>query len=347
MNKKVIVLLVVFVAVGVVAWWVINDNQPDSKMNFPDRDFAVENVDDIHRIFIADKRGRTVDLKRQSDDTWLLNDQHETFENPIDVILRTIKNLKVKYIPPKAAEDIMIRGLASDGIKVELYDSKGDNFKTFYVGGNTSDDLGTVFIMEGYSQPYVLHVPTQVGGIRSRFTVKATELMSRWIFTSKYEDIEKVSLQYPTIRNKSFVLQKEEKTFDVKPYYDITPEINAELLPAAAEAFLIGFEKLGAESHITDDLLRDSVSSQVPFVIISVKEKDKTSKEVALYPIYDMISEDYRKVDHVQYEEFVERYYALSSDGYFYIVQDHLFNKVLWGYDYFFDVGQTNKDLLN
>ncbi len=347
MNKRVVLLLVLFIVLGGVAWWLSSSNTSNSKMSFPDRDFAVENVDDIYRIFIADKKGRTVDLKKQSDGRWLLNDQHETFENPINVILRTIKSLRVMYIPPKASEDMLIRGLASDGIKVEIYDKKGDNMKTFYVGGNTADDLGTAFIMEGYSKPYIMHVPTQVGGIRSRFAVKDADLMSRWIYRAKYDNIEEVSLQYPTNRNKSFILTKDGNNFDVRPYYDVTPEIKSDILKPAAEAFLIGFEKLGAESHVTDEFLRDSVSSQVPFVVISVKEKDKPSKELALYPIYDMISEDYRKVDFVQYEEFVERYYALSSDGYFYIVQDHLFNKILWGYDYFFEEGQSYDDLLN
>ena len=346
MNKNVkilsLVLVVVAVAIGVIIW---NQRQPEAK-KFPDRDFGVADTDQIGRIFLADKKGNTLDLKRQGQD-WIVNDEHIAFFNTMDIMLKTLRQVKVKYIPPKAAEEYLIKSLAATGIKVELYDLKGKKMKVFYVGGNTSDDLGTAFIMEGFAQPYVMHLPGMVGGLRSRFELNPDKWIDRWIFKEEFDEIEYVSLEYPGQRSKSFILERKGKKYDIKPFYDITPAIKAEILPAAVEAFLSGFEKIGSEAVINNSPDRDSIAKLIPFVIISLKGKSGEMQELALYPIFDQISEDVRKVDNVQYDTFVERYYAISNNGNFYLVQHLLFGKLLWSYDHFFDMREAPKPILN
>jgi len=346
MKKQVWILGAILIAIlGVSLYFILDKNNSES-VKYPDRDFATENIEEVERIFMADKKGRVIDLKK-SDGKWILNDKHEVFDNSMEVILRTLKKLRVKYIPPKAAEDLIIKNLAASGIKVELYDKNSKKMKVFYVGGNTSDDLGTAFIMEGYDQPYVLHMQGQVGGIRTVFDMKEENLIDRWIFKEDFDDIEFVSLEYPGLKNKSFVLERNGKNYTVKPFYDITPEIKVAVLPAAVEAFLSGFSKLGAEAVINNSIDRDSVMSQVPFVNITLKSTSRGEQKLSLYPIYDQISEDVRKVDNVQYETFVERYFASSSNGNFYMTQHLLFGKILWAYEHFYDPTQAQREILN
>jgi len=346
MKKQIWILTgVLFLIIGVAIYLVQESKKPE-RSKYPDRDFATENIEDVHRIFMADKKGKTIDLKKDGD-KWILNDQHEVFFNSMEIILRTLKKLRVKYIPPKAAEELIIKNLAASGIKVELYDKDNKKMKVFYVGGNTSDDLGTAFIMEGYDQPYVLHMQGQVGGIRTIFDMKEENLIDRWIFKEEFDDIESVSLEYPSLKNKSFILERTGNKYSVKPYYDITPEIRGEILPAAVEAFLSGFSKLGAEAVINSSVDRDSVLQQIPFVNITVISKKNGEKILSLYPIYDQISEDVRKVDNVQYETFVERYFASSSNGNFYMTQHIIFGKILWAYEHFYDPTQAQIDILN
>lgn len=346
MKKQVWVLVAVLVVIIGITAWVVQKEQKKDTIQHPDRDFATENIEDVHRIFLADKKGKTIDLKRVNE-KWIVNDKHEVFFNTMDVLLRTLKRLRVKYIPPKVAEEHIIKNLAASGIKVELYDKNNEVIKVFYVGSNTSDDLGTAFIMEGYSQPYVLTVAGHHGGIRTRFDLKEDDLIDRWLFTEEFDQIQKVSLEYPGLRNKSFVLKLVDGNYEVSPFYEITPRIRGEVIPAAVEAFLMGFEKLGAEAVINNSPDKDSVLNQVPFVIISLELKDGSEKELALYPIYDQISDDVRKVGNIQYETFVERYFAMSKNGNFYMTQHHIFGKVLWAYEHFYDPQQSHMDLLN
>jgi len=346
MKKQVWVLVAVLVVILGITAWVVQNDQKSTNAKFPDRDFATENIDDVYRIFMADKKGKVIDLKKV-DNKWIVNDKGEAFFNTVEVLLRSLKRLRVKYIPPKVAEEHIIKNLAASGIKVELYDKNNEKIKVFYVGSNTADDLGTAFIMEGYSQPYVLGVAGHHGGIRTRFDLKEDDLINRWLFTEDFDEIRKVSLEYPGLKNKSFVLEQVNGNYEVSPFYDITPRIKGKVVPAAVEAFLSGFEKLGAEAVINRSPDKDSVLNQVPFVIISLERKDGTEKELALYAIYDQISDDVRKVGNVQYETFVERYFAMSNNGNFYMTQHHIFGKVLWAYEHFYDPELAQMDLLN
>ena len=63
----------------------------------------------------------------------------------------------------------MVKSLASEGIKVELYDRKGEKIKAYYVGGATPDERGTYMIMENAEEPYVAHIPSWEGNLRFRF----------------------------------------------------------------------------------------------------------------------------------------------------------------------------------
>jgi hypothetical protein len=347
MKRQVWIILGVFLLIGGFTFWIIRQQNQPVSYKYPDRDFSTPKIDEVHRIFLANKKGDIIDLKKQKDDVWLLNDKYEAYFNTVDVLLRTLKNLRVKYIPPRVAEEHIIRSLASNGIKVELFDKQGKSLKTFYVGGNTADDLGTAFIMEGYDQPYVLYVPGHHGGIRSRFDLKETNLISRWIFTEKMEDIVAASIDYPAARNQSFQLTRTGGRYQVKPFYDITPEIRGEVMPSAVEAFLASFEKLGAEAVINESVSKDSVLALVPFCNIRLELKDGTEKTLAMYPVIDMISEDVSKIDNPQYDTFVERYFAYSNNGHFYMTQQYIFGKVFWGYEHFFDPAGKRSALID
>jgi hypothetical protein len=56
---------------------------------------------------------------------------------------------------PKTAYDNVIKGLSTEGIKVEVYGRDGKKKKVFYVGGSSVNNTGTNMMMEGAKQPYI------------------------------------------------------------------------------------------------------------------------------------------------------------------------------------------------
>ncbi len=344
MNKKLIISFALFAILAIVVYWLRRDAKDIESNSFPDRDFAVRDTQNVYKIFLADREGTQVLLER-NEGGWVLNNQYEAFEHTVNMLLSTLAELQVKYIPPRTAVPTLVKDVAANGIKVELYNKANERLKTFYVGGNTPDDMGTAFIMEGYEQPYIMHLPSLEGGLRSRFRIREQQLISRWIFQEQTEDIVQVEINYPTQRNRSFVLKMKGKEASVAPFYPTTKPIAGEILPAAVESFLYGFQKLGAEAVLQDESERDSILQLIPFCEIKLTDSDGGISDLQLWPIYDMVAEEEAKFDNPQKEWFIERYYAYSPEkGLFYLIQHHVFGKVLWGYDNFFDASSIRQD---
>ena len=128
-------------------------------------DFPVRNTDEIGKIFIADRKGETALLERKKDQ-WIYNGKYPARPTAISLLLETISKINVLTIPSERAVPGMVKEIAADGVKVEIYDRKGKALKTYYIGGITSDQHGTIMIMEGSEQPYVMHIPSFVGQLR-------------------------------------------------------------------------------------------------------------------------------------------------------------------------------------
>lgn len=334
---------------GVVSYFLLSNHLQSDKTIPPDRDFQVSDTQNITKIFLADKLGEKILLERQKDGTWLVNGKYKAFEPGMSVLLNTIQQVRVKYIPPNSAVPNLVKDIASHGIKVEIYGKSGKKLKTYYVGGNTQSEDGTAFIMEGYEQPYIVYMPSLLGGLRSRYRVREHQIIDRWIFREDPEKIKSISVEYPGQRNKSFLLDLSQKKPQVQPFYATTPPINGDVFMPAVEAFLYGFEKIGAEGIVIDQVERDSVLKLIPFCTIMLQRNDGSMMDISLWPIIDMVEEDATKFENPQKEYFIERYYAYSeATGLFYLTQHLIFEKILWSYGDFFDKSSlVNKNFMD
>ncbi|MBK7936223.1 MAG: hypothetical protein IPJ82_03720 [Lewinellaceae bacterium] len=141
--KRTLLLAVLFLLLGGGAWYALNKNAQSGSRNSWDMEFAVPNTGDICKIFLADRNGQTATLERK-EGYWLYNGKSRARPTAINSLLETIGKINVWYIPPKAAEKSMINSLAAEGIKVEIYDKDGKKMKSYYVGGVTNDEQGTL-----------------------------------------------------------------------------------------------------------------------------------------------------------------------------------------------------------
>jgi len=101
--------------------------------------FAIKNIDDIDKIFIADKANHSVTLEKK-DNIWRVNNKFNAREDAIKNLMDAIQNIRVRQ-PISAAEyETQIKRLATTGRKVEIY-KNGALFKIYYVGGATQDQM--------------------------------------------------------------------------------------------------------------------------------------------------------------------------------------------------------------
>lgn len=292
-------------------------------------EFAVPNTGDIYKIFLADRNGQTATLERK-EGYWLYNGKSRARPTAINSLLETIGKINVWYIPPKAAEKSMINSLAAEGIKVEIYDKDGKKMKSYYVGGVTNDEQGTFMIMENADQPYVVNIPSFVGQVRVRYLLGDDDWSDRNIFSEKPEEITSITVEYPQMKSESFRLEKvKEAEYAIKPFYSTTQVIDRPQRKGVPEAYILAFEKLGAEGFETTNPLRDSVVSLVPFAIVTLQKTGGEQKQVRFWPVQVLETREGR--------QYVDRYFAEVDKNSFLLIQDRVFGPIFRGYSYFFE----------
>jgi hypothetical protein len=341
--KKTLTLTLLFLALGAGAWFAIRENKKHAAASnlSPEMDFAVPNTIEIGKIFIADRSGKTATLEKK-DGTWVYNGKYKARPDAIQNLLTTIRQVKVQFTPTEAAKQEMVKELAADGVKVEIYNPQNQKIKSYYVGGVTADERGTVMIIDGAENPCVVHMPGFVGQLSVRYMLGDDNWRDRTVFSEKPEDIQRISVEYPQQKSESFVLDKTgTATYTVKPFYSTTPASKQPLRKGVPESYLLQFEKRIAEGFETINPARDSVRSLVPFAIVSVKKNNGEEKKVKFWPLEVETNPQTGKA-------YVFRYFADYNDGEaFLLTQDQVFGPIFQGYNFFFEATGERQKMRN
>ena len=121
--------------------------------------------------------------------------------------------MKIKYPVSESMHNSVIKDLATQGVKLELY--SGDKFlmKTIYIGGETADFLGTYMMIDGSERAYVVHLPGFNGFLSPRFNIDGRKVTSqiwrsRKIFTGTM--IDSLRMEFNDEPTKNFFLSTKE-----------------------------------------------------------------------------------------------------------------------------------------
>jgi len=287
--------LVLLLGVGLFALNRINGtSEITGSRQADDRNFKLAEPEQLGKIFLADRKGNTTTLTRKGEN-WTYNGRYPANDNVLKNLLEAIGQIEMQFIPANAAVSGIVKNLASEGILVELYDTRGKKVKGYYIGRATPDERGTYAIMEGAEQPYVVHLPGWVGNLRFRFNLLGDEWRSRRLLEEDIEQLTLVSVEYPTQRNESFVLERRgEEEFMISPYYE-TDQPRRIIARGRAEQYLVNFEKLFVSAYANfateekADLIR-----RIPFAIIRLERKDGSEMAIKVFP---RVTTEYDAVD--------------------------------------------------
>lgn len=342
MNKSNRILLIaLLVLAGAAALIYFSGKDKLSTLKSWDREFAVEEVNDIQKIFLADRKGNRTTLERAGDG-WLYNGKYPANPNVMKNLLEAVTRVELQFIPPASATQPMVEDLASDGIKVEVYGKNDKLLKAYYVGGTTPDERGTFMIMEGSEQPYVTQIPNMVGGLRVRYAVKGDQWRDKTVFRMSPEEISYVSIEYPKLKNRSFILEKKGDAYEVKPFYSTTPVVDRPYKKGSAESYLTGFQGIIAEAFENDNPLRDTIVQRLPFAVITVKTDDGSEQVVRMHPAIS--SNRFLETGPPVYERYLIEVFPEND---FMLLQDRIVTRVMWGYDFFFLDDSQNQETKN
>ena len=334
MKKSTLILLLLFLVSGTATvWYLKNNEEKNTTLMDSEADFTIKDTDEIGKIFLASRVRGTQFLLERKGEFWYVNDSLRVYPQAIESLLAAMRSMRIKYRPGNAAIPNIAKELAADQVKTEIYDREGNLMKSYYVGGETKDARGTYIIMEGSEKPFVMEIPYISGSFKVRYDLSLLDIMDKAYIREKPEDINFVSVEYPTRRDQSFKLDLTSGKPVVTPFYPTTKPINKTVSSAAVESYLLAFEKSSAESLVGNDMGRARFAEAIPFADIVIGYKDGTRKQVTYFPkeTYDPMTGD--KVTKI--EKLV-----VAVDGQYdpmYLVQYYFTKQLFLGYPAFFE----------
>jgi hypothetical protein len=282
-SRGVIVAIVIGIAVALTVM------RKNSTLNAASDDFKIEDTASIYSIKLADKSGNTALLERKSPGTWMVNNKWVAGKREVDLLLKTMRLVEVKNPVPLNARNDQIRFLATNSVEVTAMDKDGDVIKTYYVGGPTPDQLGTVMLVKGAPEPMVTHIPGFNGYLTPRYPVLDREWRSSDVYNLNPSSIKQVSITYSGDPNASFVLDVNGDVFTLTdPSGKHAP---VKLSPLKSKQYMSGFRNVNWE--LFPDFSKeqkDSILKLTPAAIIKVKT---TEGDVPTLTLYNKLADHY------------------------------------------------------
>lgn len=324
-NKLVLILLVILIVIAAY-FFISKSNSTLGELN----DFAIEDTASIDKIFIADAKGDKVTLTR-SEKHWIVEGKHKARPESMDVIMKTFYQIAVKSPVSKAAQNNVIRELATGAIKVEIYQGKSKPSKVYYIGGATQNHQGTYMLLENdgvkSSAPFIMHIPGFNGYLTTRFYANSLQWRDAAVFNYEPKEIKSLQIHYFEQPENSFTIKQTLGQFSL---YDEQAKPVEKIDSSKVLQYLGMYEKIYYEMVVMNELSqakKDSVMASTPFFKIELEDIfGKTTKIVA----YHM--PNYRKVEDengVPFPNDVDRMYAVLDDNNFLIyIQFHTFDKI-------------------
>ncbi len=308
--------------------------------------FAIQDTSLITKVFLADKSNNKVTLLKTAPGDWLVNNKYNASNDLINIFLKTLINLEVKEPVAKAARNNVIKRLASDATKVEIYqtvyriDLWGMKLfpheklvKTYYVGYATQDNLGTYMLIEDSDEPFIMHIPGFRGFLNSRYSTIEKDWRDHTMFNLEIPNIKSVKLEFPFSPDSSYLIESAgNNRFTLTalnlnksiPDYDTLKLLN----------FLSTFRDIKFEFLISDNKLIDSVIATNPFHIITVT--DMSGKKTIVKTFHKKANEEDTELDGTLSFYDKDRLYAWFNEGKdFALIQFYVFDNILRPLPYF------------
>lgn len=243
-------------------------------------EFSVDDTEKISKVRIHDRSGEGVELKKDEDGIWWVNAKYPAFKPYMDLFLnKTLKRIKVKGPVAKTAKDNVIRSMASQAIKVEIFE--GDKaILSYYLGDHTPDMKGTYMHLEGAETPFITYIPGFDGYISPKFSLNEEDWFSHSIFDYTPESIRQISLINHRDSSSSFVLKKHGGA------YVLEPNNGGRLGQQQAKSYfaLFKFKNFEGYPDYLSSEQEDSILNSKPMITLKVLDAMDNERVLKVYP---------------------------------------------------------------
>ncbi len=332
MNRT-ILLFLLFILLGGVAYYILNKEKPNSSLQHSyDTDFTVDNADDIHKIFIADRKGNQVTMIRK-ENFWVNKKDQRIREMPIQKLLKIFTEVEYKYLLSEPEQKNLIKTIATLGIKVEVYDKNDKELLSFYVGPNSRDHEGTYMIKKDSNKPQIMNLPGFIGELRPYFDMVGDDWRDRTILRFEREDIAAIELEYPKQKSKSFRLSRVDGVETVTPLDKFTVPKKGKPNASIVDVYYEEFKRSIAEDFRNQLTNEDAVLATLPFANLKVINKKGEEHKIKFIPLVTNNTDETGRP--LSGDDATQRYFAQLNDD-IYLTQHHALKGIFISYESFF-----------
>ena len=344
-NKFAFILTIVLLLIAILL--VVNRNYTSTLQN-KDADFAVYDTASVTKIFIADLDTSEVLLERTSNG-WTVNSDYLANQRKIDVMLNTMMKLRVRGPVSKSSQENVVKRMAGIAIKVEVYQivprinlferiklfPREVRTKSYFVGDNPRDNVGTFMYKEGAKHAYIMHLTGFVGFVTSRYSPLEDDWRDYTVFKKKMNEIQAVTLEFNEEPEMGYTIERSDKhryrltrltDQYVYPDFDTLKVLN----------YLSSFADVRFESLLNNLPLarRDSVINSPYKHRLTLLGTD--GEEIRVTTYNKAAQADNLDIDESLVPMDYDRLYALVNDDKdFVLIQYYIFDKLLRSIDYF------------
>ncbi len=339
--KKNRVTYTIVIILSLVAIFLVIEKRKGT-LNSKKSDFAVIDTTSITQIFMADMSGNKVLLKKTDPGNWLVGENIKANLFSVNLLLKTMTNLAIKAPVSKAGYNNVIKQLAVNSVKVEIYQKvyRIDLFnsirvfphekltKVYYVGSATPDNMGTFMLMEGSDIPFIVYQPGFRGFVSARYSARLNDWRDHTIFNNKPSDISSIKIEFPDTPSESYLIEKtgtsrlEIKQLATNSIFDHFDTLRVVEMINAYK--FINFESL---LQGFDQKFIDSVTSSQPVNIITLTDIAGNVNMVKTFRLKNKTGDFDDNGNLLPYDR--ERLYALINEGKeFVLIQYFVFDPI-------------------
>jgi hypothetical protein len=169
--------------------------------NNPEKEkaFKVENFEKVSQINITDREGKVIQLTKNENDEWILNNQYKVRQHLFDEMKKALTEMEAVTKVPEIGKKAVITQMVEGAIKVEVFKGKKKD-KVIFIGGpnfrNTASNMFLEINGKASKNIYEVAIPGFRGYLTSRFIVDETAWRDKEIFAIPANDIKKINVEY-------------------------------------------------------------------------------------------------------------------------------------------------------
>jgi len=339
-KKRIRITTIVVIVLASASFWMIT-HKDSGTIRKELYDFAVTDTASITKIYMVNTGGKELTLEKIEKGNWKVNGKFKARNDALKNLFVTIKEMQVRNPVAKSAIENVSKQLATSSQKVEIYSGE-KLIRSYYVGGDTQDGLGTFMLLtdpetgENSTMPFVMFIPGFNGFLSIRYFMEEDLWRDRTIFAFYPDKISSITVEYARLRDSSFTIS--------------LSDTNLISLADSKGKNIPDFDTLKAKRYITyytniqyealkNDMRKsfvDSVLAKGPVHIIKLKDRDG---KIHAAKTFSKPAADQNKTDEVTGKpitEDLERMFALINDDKdIALIQYYVFGKLFQGVSYF------------